>query len=349
MNIAVLIPSLDPVEPLVQLVQQLQSRGVARIAVLDDGSGAASQPLFAQCEALGCMVVRHAVNRGKGAAIRTGLHALCDRFPDLDGVVTADGDGQHAPDDIVRVARETERHPDSLILGTRDFSGRSAPLRSRFGNRFSAAFFRLSTGISCPDTQTGLRGIPAALIPFALSVAGDRYEYEMNTLFTAAQRRLPLRFVPIQTIYEDGNRTSHFRPIADSMRIYAMPLRFAAASLGSCVLDLALFALFARLLHVQSAQHILAATVIARIGSGIVNFTLNRTWSFSSTRDSWTAQGIRYLILFVCQMLASGGLTALLSVLPLPLVLVKLLVDTSLFCVSYFIQRNWVFRPSQSQ
>lgn len=344
MNIAVLIPSLEPNETLVTLVHTLKDQGIKHMVVIDDGSSTAAQPLFDRCAALGCIVVHHKTNQGKGEAIRTGLRTAMAHFPSLSGVVTADGDGQHTIEDILRVAAKTEQHPDGIVMGTRDFSAENIPMRSWFGNRFSSLFFRLSSGISCPDTQTGLRGIPSALFDFALSIPGSRYEYEMNFLFTAAQKKIPLQFIPIQTVYEDGNQTSHFRPIRDSARIYAMPLRFVAASLSSFVVDILLFALFSHLLPSRTARAILTATIAARVISGIFNFTLNRNWSFASTTDNWKAQGMRYLVLFICQMLASGGLVSVLSFLPLPLTVIKILVDTFLFCISYFIQQNWVFR-----
>lgn len=344
MNIAILIPSLDPNERLGTLVSQLCEQGLTQIVVVDDGSAASAQPVFDLCASLGCVVVHHDCNRGKGEALRTGLRTARERFPTISGVVTADGDGQHLVKDIVRVAHALEATASGLILGTRDFSGKHVPFRSRFGNRFSSLFFRLSAGVSCPDTQTGLRGIPAALFDFALSVSGSRYEYEMNLLFCAAQQRIPLRYIPIETVYEDKNSVSHFRPLRDSARIYAAPLRFAIASLSSFFIDILLFSLFTFLLPSRTAQAILTATFGARVCSGIYNFLLNRRWSFSSTQESWHTQGIRYLILFLCQMLVSGSAVWLLSFLPLPLTLVKIFVDTILFCISYFIQHNWVFR-----
>lgn len=347
MNIAILIPSLNPNNALVQLTENLRRGGADKIILIDDGSSADAHRIFDRCADLGCIVVKHAVNQGKGAAIRTGLRTAMERYPDLEGIVTADGDGQHTAADILHTARKTVQMPDHIILGTRDFSGPQVPVRSKFGNRFTSLFFRLSTGIACPDTQTGLRAIPSTLFSFALSIPGDRYEYEMNFLFTAAQNKLPLYFLPIETIYEDGNAVSHFRPIADSARIYAMPLRFVAASLSSFIVDIALFALFSWLLPSRTPQAILAATIAARICSGVFNFTLNRNWSFRSREDNWKAQGIRYLILFLCQMCASGGLVALLSFLPLPLTAIKIFIDTILFCISYFIQRNWVFPKSR--
>ena len=295
MNIAVLIPSLDPNERLGTLVSALRQRGVTQLVVIDDGSAARTQPIFDLCASLGCIVVHHDRNRGKGEALRTGLRAAREHFPNLAGVVTADGDGQHRVNDILRVAHALETTASGLILGTRDFSG-------------------------------------------------SRYEYEMNLLFSAAQQHIPLRYIPIETVYEDNNSVSHFRPLRDSARIYAAPLRFAIASLSSFFIDILLFSLFALLLPSRTAQAILTATFGARVCSGVYNFLLNRHWSFSSTRDSWHAQGIRYLILFLCQMLVSGSAVWLLSFLPLPLTLIKILVDTILFCISYFIQHNWVFR-----
>lgn len=344
MNIAILIPSLDPNERLGTLVFQLCKQGLTQIVVIDDGSAASAQPIFDLCVSLGCVVVHHDCNRGKGEALRTGLRTARKHFPTISGVVTADGDGQHLVKDIVRVAHALEASASCLILGTRDFSGEQVPFRSRFGNRFSSLFFCLSAGVSCPDTQTGLRGIPASLFDFALSVSGSRYEYEMNLLFCAAQQHIPLRYIPIETVYEDKNSVSHFRPLRDSARIYAAPLRFAVTSLSSFFIDILLFSLFVFLLPSRTAQTILTATFGARVCSGIYNFLLNRHWSFSSTQESWHAQGIRYLILFLCQMLVSGSAVWLLSFLPLPLTLVKIFVDTTLFCISYFIQHNWVFR-----
>lgn len=253
MNIAVLIPSLDPNERLGTLVSALRQRGVTQLVVIDDGSAARTQPIFDLCASLGCIVVHHDRNRGKGEALRTGLRAAREHFPNLAGVVTADGDGQHRVNDILRVAHALETTASGLILGTRDFSGSHVPFRSRFGNRFSSLFFRLSAGVSCPDTQTGLRGIPAALFDFALSVSGSRYEYEMNLLFSAAQQHIPLRYIPIETVYEDNNSVSHFRPLRDSARIYAAPLRFAIASLSSFFIDILLFSLFALLLPSRTA------------------------------------------------------------------------------------------------
>lgn len=337
----IIIPALAPGESLVWLVSRLRERE-APVVVVDDGSGPAYDEIFRQAEQMGCIVSRHPENLGKGAAIKTGIQAAIDRWGQVGGYVTADADGQHLPEDILRVAEELERRPDALVLGTRDFSGKGVPPRSRFGNRVTSAVFRLTSGISCPDTQTGLRGIPPALTGLALSEEGDRYEYEMNFL-TDAARTVPLVFVPIQVVYEDGNRGSHFRPLADSARIYGRFLRFALASLAGAAADYLLFYLFSRLLPLPRVRMIFAATALARLGSGLVNFLMNRHFSFRSDKPV-EGELVRYAVLFFAQMGASAGLVSLLSRLPVPLLAVKIVVDTTLFFLSYQIQKDWVFR-----
>lgn len=220
----IIIPAYQPDERLLDLVEKLEKLAFTRIVIVDDGSGNSYTPIFVHVEEMGCSVIRHPVNRGKGAAIRTGISAAIDQFgKDID-VVTADADGQHLPADIVRVAEAMEENPQALVLGVRDFGRNNVPLRSYIGNRFTAAFFKLSTGVHCTDTQTGLRGIPSTLLPLAISTEGDRYEYEMNFL-TDAVKNVSLQMIPIETVYEDGNSVSHFRPVQDSFLVYKKPLK----------------------------------------------------------------------------------------------------------------------------
>lgn len=339
----VLIPSLDPDDKLVQVVAGCREQGFERIVLVDDGSGEACREPFRRAEELGAVVLRHEKNRGKGAALKTGIRDIAARFPDAPCIVTADGDGQHRPEDIRAVALAASER-DALVLGTRDLNDPATPRRSRFGNGFSALFFRLCTGVRCPDTQTGLRGLPRSLWDFALSVEGNRYEYEMNLLMAAAERKYPLEMVPIRTIYFDNNKKSHFRTFRDAFLVYRRPIRFAAASLSSSVVDLVMFALLMALFfHRESAGQVMLATVISRCVSGIYNFTVNKKWSFSAG-GSTAVQAVRYLILFLAIMLASGGIVSLLRLLPMNITLLKMVVDVLLFAVSYLAQRRWVFR-----
>ena len=204
-------------------------------------------------------------------------------------------------------------------------------------------------GITSPDgrvlgTQTGLRGLPRELWDFALSIEGDRYEYEMNLLMTAADKKFELVMRPIRTSYFDDNKKSHFRTIQDSYLVYKRPIRFALASLSSSVVDLALFTLLIHLVFDRGvAGQAMAATVIARCLSGIYNFVMNKKWSFSA-KGSALKQGIRYFILWLAIMVVSGGVVDLLRLLPMDITLLKLIVDCLLFIVSYVAQRVWVFK-----
>ncbi len=342
----VIIPVLNPDNQLILLVRELMASGLNRIIVVNDGSGAEYSEIFSQARELGCTVAEHERNKGKGAAIKTGIRIAMQNFGESNFYVTADADGQHLPRDIGRVAEELISHPDCLVLGTRDFSGENVPLHNRFGNRVTSFTFRVVCGKRCPDTQTGLRGIPPCLEQLSLIEEGERYEYEMNFLMDAS-RLADMRFVPITTVYRDGNKSSHFRIIADSARVYGKFLRFAASSLTGALSDILLFYLLSLLLSgevfsLDDTAVIFAATVLARICSGVVNYTLNRVWSFKS-RGSLGLEAVRYGALFAAQMCASAGLTALLACI-LPSVAAKIVVDTCLFFVSYAVQKNWVFK-----
>jgi len=340
--IPILIPAYQPDEKLLRLVEQLQAVGLRDIVIVDDGSRNDLKPLFQTLSKAGCVVLTHAVNLGKGAAIKTGLRHLLDARPEVAGVVTCDADGQHAPNDIQNLVAALNQTPESLVLGTRDFSLPQVPKKSRFGNRFSALYFRFVTGRVCNDTQTGLRGIPRSLFPLATSILQNRYDYEMTFLIDAAVAGTPLCYVPIETVYIDQNASSHFRPFVDSIRIYKEPLKFTAASLLCTGLDLGLFALILWALHSRSAFAVVMATVAARLVSGVFNFTLNRKFSFRS-KHALKPQLVRYGILYVATLLSSAWTVHFLAdAFGFP-VLFKAVVDLILFVLGYSLQRNWVF------
>lgn len=343
MKTAIIIPALNPDMKLISLVRKIRLLSDSAIIVVDDGSDTSCGLIFKELEdKLSCTVVRHPKNLGKGSAIKTGIELAAKKYPDLAGYITADADGQHLPEDIVRVSNTLELHRDSLVLGTRDFSRSGVPLKSRWGNRITSFVFYLSNCIHCPDTQTGLRGIPTGLTQLCLSVPGERFEYEMNMLTTAAKKGIELIMVPIETLYTENNKSSHFHPVLDSIRIYSGIIRFGIASLSSAATDILLFSLLTIILFDRTPAGILASTVIARCISGIFNFTLNKLWSFGS-RGNTVKQAYRYAALFLIQMLLSWGIVTLLSYIQVNLTLLKILTDSALFLISYFIQKTLVF------
>ena len=346
MEVVVLIPALNPDDSLCKTVRECISLGLRHVIVVDDGSAPEYQFVFDKVLELGAKVLHHAQNKGKGAALKTGIQEVAQNAPETEGVVTADADGQHSPSDILAVAKALVDHPDSLVLGVRDFSGDTVPARSRFGNRLTAGIFFLLTGTACSDTQTGLRGIPRAMFDAALHTNGERYDFEMNMLIDVARSRHAIVSVPIQTIYLDGNASSHFRVVRDSVLIYQQPLKYLAVALSSFVIDLGLFAVLSGKVFVGSAAGIWFSNIAARCVSGLYNFRMNQTWCFQAKRRTMM-QFVKYVVLFVCVMLVSSAAVSSLRVLPCPLTLTKAVVDTVLFFVNYQVQKRWIFADPQ--
>lgn len=336
----VIIPALNPDEKLCSLVRELAELNLRDIVIVDDGSTKSTymgNDIFQKLEDNGCIVYRHDTNKGKGAALRTGIRGAIETYGNNIQLITCDADGQHLPIDILRVARELINNPTSLVLGTRDFSMENVPKKSKFGNRITSMFFYLTKKKKCPDTQTGLRGIPNCLIPLALEEQGDRYEYEMNFLSDAADM-VDMIYLPIETVYEDGNKASHFRPVRDSLLVYGRPLRFLVSSLTSTVAEYIVFIVLALLFG--SGEFL--AQALSRMSSGGINFLMNKYWSFQS-RKSGSKELLRYSILFGAQLIISATLIELLSMVMSALI-AKIIVDTVLFLISYQIQRRWVFK-----
>ncbi|MCR4611827.1 MAG: bifunctional glycosyltransferase family 2/GtrA family protein [Lachnospiraceae bacterium] len=336
----IIIPALNPDLRLCYLVNELKNLGLNDIVIIDDGSTKRvhdGKNIFHEITKMGCILHRHNANLGKGAAIKSGIKTAIKTYGNNIEIITCDADGQHLPKDIRRVADALKENPTSLILGTRDFSGENVPKKSKYGNKITSLFFRITKKKKCPDTQTGLRGIPNCLIPLALEEQGQRYEYEMNFLSDAADIN-DMIYVPIETVYEDGNKTSHFRPVQDSLLVYGRPLRYASSSLISTVAEYALFIL----LEMFLGSGAFFAQAGSRIFSGIINFALNKYWAFGSKR-SGSRELIRYSILFGAQLLISATLITALSYV-MSAVIAKIIVDTCLFFISYQIQRRWVFK-----
>ncbi|MFT4258729.1 GtrA family protein [Microbacterium sp.] len=331
----VLIPAYEPDERMLELVDALDEDG-CRMLVVDDGSGDDYQPLFDDVCSRGIPVLHQCSNTGKAGALRRGLTYIAGRWPGED-VVTADSDGQHRPHDIEAVAAVTAQG-DALVLGGRAFTG-EVPLRSRVGNAFSRMLFRASTGQRVHDTQTGLRGIPSSRIPDVLSVGGERFAWEMNVLMDFSRRRIPIKEIPIETVYLDGNASSHFRPLRDSLAVLRPMLRYLLVSLGSFVLDVVAL----QLLYVASGQLLLSA-IGARVLSGVVNFALNRSFVFrAAAAGDVRTQLMRYGLIAVAMLAAGYAGLALLTEWGVPLVIAKVVADGAVYVCGFLLQRGYVF------
>jgi glycosyltransferase involved in cell wall biosynthesis len=337
----VLIPAYKPNEALLRLVSELVRRGVRRIVVVDDGSGPEYAGVFEKLEAVPqCEVVRHAVNLGKGRALKTGLNHILLRHADCAGVVTCDADGQHSPEDVVRLGEALAESPRSLILGSRSFAG-DVPLRSRLGNLITRYVFYYVVGKKLTDTQSGLRAIPRMAIPELLRLSGEQYEYEMNMLMLAKERGVEIREEPISTIYLDNNLSSHFNPLFDSMKIYFVLLRYGFTSFLTALLDQLIF-----FLAFRSGVAVAPGIVLARLLSSIFNLTMNKTFVFQSRARLPGLILKYYTTMAVAGTIVYAMIQLLTEAFGWGVITAKITVESVLFLATFVVQRDYVFtRP----
>ncbi|MGN0675032.1 MAG: GtrA family protein [Oscillospiraceae bacterium] len=344
-NYCAIIPSLDPDERIFSIVEKLKNNGFEKIIAVNDGSS--SDEIFVRLrDEYGCTVLTHYINLGKGRGMKTALNYYMNNFSgECDGVVFADSDDQHDIDDICACCDCLFRHPDSLVLGVRDFSDPKVPPRSRFGNRTTSRFFRLFCGLNISDTQTGLRAMGNEIIPHFIGLGGERFDYETNMLLETKALNIPIKEVPIKTIYIEDNKQSHFNPIKDSIAIYKMLIGYVSSSLAAAVIDLVLYQLlFVLLGGLAGNLRIACSTAGARIVSSLFNYTVNSKAVFRSAENPRRTI-VKYYILCILQAAASyGGVYGLSLVFGQEHTLwMKIIVDTVLFLLSFKIQQNWVF------
>ena len=343
MNIALIIPAYKPSEELPALLKQFKAYPEYTPIVVDDGSGDAFRSIF---DALpeGVQLLRHPENRGKGAALKTALAHVLSNCPQCELAVTADADGQHRCEDIRRVCLTAAENPEALVLGSRQFEG-NVPLRSRLGNGLTRQVFSIASGVKVYDTQTGLRAFGRRAMQRFVDVPGERYEYEINMLLTAAQSGMPVIEEKIETVYLNDNASSHFNAFRDSFKIYLCIFKFSASSLLAFVIDYLLALLFKGLTASWAASVSLNFSVIAaRIISASVNFAVNRKVVFKGN-ESLSRAAVKYALLAVCILALNLAMMHLFTIaLNWPFALAKILTEVLLFYLSFVMQGKFVFR-----
>ncbi|WP_349673477.1 bifunctional glycosyltransferase family 2/GtrA family protein [Lacrimispora sp.] len=341
-NNYIVIPAYNPDDRLIALLKELSYKMEAVLLIVNDGSRIEAEEIFHEAESYG-IVLQHDRNYGKGKAVKTALTFIRDQK--VSGrVIIADADGQHTVTDIARLLEVKTGERNILIIGSRNFQG-NIPLRSRLGNQFTRATFWLLSGKWLKDTQTGLRAFDSTLIPMFLEISGDRYEYETNMLLTCIKENIRIVEVPIETIYLEGNKSSHFRPLKDSARIYMTMLKFVSSSFLSFCID---YLLFGILLSLTSGLGIITAdavsNIMARIVSASFNFYVNRNYVFHYKGNllqsalGYAALALSILAVNTAMLLwlvrdwGMGGLEA------------KIVVEVSIFFVSFLVQKLFIFK-----
>lgn len=357
-----LIPAYEPDEKLTRLTEELKYNSF-EIVIVDDGSGSEYKEVFASSEDR-ALILRHTKNRGKGAALKTGMEYIyrCMSYSEsirtdegtvnMNGkdsvVVTVDADGQHKVSDVLRVAEIAASRKDALVLGSRTFKG-NVPARSLAGNTITRHVYSLASGVSIRDTQTGLRAFSINMIPKLMEIGGERYEYEINVLLRMTSAGTPIIEEDIETVYIEDNKSSHFNTLKDSFRVYREILKFSASSLVSFSID---YVLFAALVALGSAigvtKYVIAANIIARLISASVNYTINRKMVFKSNA-AVRKSALQYFTL-VGVILAANTivLETLVNTMGMASMPAKLFTEIVFFIISWTVQKYLIFYKNES-
>ncbi len=343
----ILIPAYNPTEVLYDLIRKLIPLN-APIVVVNDGSNSPSAALvfekirndFNEGSTL-VYLFDHFTNLGKGRGIKSGLNFISTHpvlGKDLQGVVTADADGQHLPEDIHKMLQGITG-PDVFILGHREFRY-DLPLRSKVGNNLTKFIFKIITGKALKDTQTGLRALGVNHFRSLIALRGERYEYETNMLLYATEKNIPILEIPISTVYIDNNSSSHFNPLLDSMRIYFLLFRFGFSSIMTSILDYAVF-----VIAYQFGKNLWMSILVSRSCAALFNFYFNQKIVFKKSFRSFMA--VRYFFLVAILGFMSYALISFATQqTSLPVYITKILVELILFYMSFVLQRDYVFKKN---
>ena len=360
-NISVVLPSLDPDEKLIAVIDGLLEYGFSDIILVNDGSKQENLHYFTDLAAQHpeITLLHHEVNKGKGAALKNAFRWFLENRPEGYGVVTVDGDNQHHPADT-RACCEHMLKTGHVVLGCRDFNQADVPARSSFGNKTTSMIFKIFVGMTISDTQTGLRALPRKVLEEMVEVYGDRFEYETNMLLAFKTKGIAFDEVKIRTVYIEENKSSHFRVIHDSWRIYKLILahffRYTMSSVACFVVDSGMVFLLTKVLGGFLTDPLLSgiSTLGARVVSSLINFFMNKKLVFQSKVNTGKAM-IRYYALAIPQMivqwLINQGLYSLLGITEQQAgmrTVIHILVMCVLFLVSFTIQQRWVFAPQKS-
>ena len=357
-----LIPAYEPDKKIKGLIDEIIEKGFD-IVVVDDGSGPDFAELFEELSRK-ATVLTHSENRGKGAALKTGLNYINKYMAYTESVltpagavtvsgrdaviVTVDADGQHLPDDVRRVAEISAQRRDALVLGSRALS-EDIPARSRFGNTVTRHVYSAATGIHIHDTQTGLRAFHRSLIPRLLKIEGDRYEYEINMLMQLASEGVPIIEERIETVYENNNSGSHFRTVRDSFRVYREILKFSASSLASFAIDYGMYALLLAVTGAAGiANNLIISNIGARLVSGTANYIMNKRLVFRS-RTGFARSAAQYFLL--AAFILAGNtivLSTLAGTLGINRFAAKLITEVIFFAISWTVQQYVIFFREES-
>jgi putative flippase GtrA len=337
-KIPVIIPSFMPDSRLLDLINDLVSEGIEHIITVRDGCTSDYNHIYDVIKNNPkCILVEHDINKGKGRAIKTGIKTYQENKSFTHGFVLADADGQHLPQDILKVIKKLKENPDALVIGARSFD-KEVPFRSKFGNLFSRYIFSFLLGRKISDTQSGLRGMPHKYLENFYNLEGEKYEFETNVLVETRKSDIEILEVPIATVYLEKNSSSHFNPIIDSIKIYWVLVKYSMSSMASFALDYGLFLL----LHFVTGN-LAISSYCSRAISLSFNYQANKNIVFRYENKS-KLLFLRYLLLCLFSITVSYLAVSYLKTMRVNLLFSKLIVESILFFFNFYIQKKWIFK-----
>lgn len=351
----ILIPALNPPKEILRsYLYELRNMGFSRILLVNDGSRAEYDEFFDKLIDEGFDVFIHYKNFGKGRALKNSFNYILNNYEDFSYVITVDSDGQHKASDVQNIANIVKKSDVAMYLGSRDFNEEGVPFKSSFGNKTTSFIYKLMFYDKIGDTQTGLRAIPKAYLADFLDLPGERFEYEINMLINSSQTKKKIIEIPIETVYFDNNSETHFHPIKDSFKIYRVMLgtffKFIISSLSSFLVDIGAFTVLTKLLPsilATSSKVIWASTALARIVSGIFNYNVNKNLVFADDKKE-KSKFIKYVSLWLCQLILSAFFVDMIfERVNMNASVIKLIVDTIIFLLSFTIQNKFIFNGSE--
>lgn len=344
-NFFIVIPAYNPDEKLIQSIEELYIHiDGSNIIIVNDGSNEElSIRIFKYIHSKynNIIILNHPINLGKGAALKTAFMYIMMFYPNVEGVVTMDSDGQHLVEDVLKVLHVMQENINNknynfLILGYRSF--KNIPFRSFIGNTISRYFYYLLTGKKLKDTQTGLRAISKKVMIESLKITYNRYEFETEQLLIAIENKVEIIEIPIQTIYYDNNKRSHFNPLLDSVRIYFVLLRYIFSSIAVAIFDLALFTI---ILFTSKFDNIYVLNLISRNASIVFQFFLLKNFVF---KEKYSV--LRFII-FILYVNFMGYISSFMQIkfnefTNFGIIFSKVIIESILFIINFAFIRNIV-------
>lgn len=199
----IILPAYSEGKVINEVIKSIQKEGYFNIIVVDDGS---NDNTYEQAKSTGVIVLKHSINRGKGAATQTGIDAA--KLLDADIIVTMDSDGQHNPKDIKKLLKPILDNEADVVIGSRMINNKDMPKSRVIMNKIANLITYIFFGVMVTDSQSGFRAYNRKAYTSVYTYM-DRYEFESEMLGQIKNAKLRIKEVPIKVIYTDYSKSKY--------------------------------------------------------------------------------------------------------------------------------------------